>query len=99
MAFLRRFGFALGLPIVLFALWWLTSASSTDFYFPPLSRIIDSLVEEWFGPRLAADVLPSLMRLAAGYREPETTRRAHALVNELRRASKPRVPDPGAGGP
>jgi ABC-type nitrate/sulfonate/bicarbonate transport system permease component len=67
MAFLRRFGFALGLPIVLFALWWVTSASSTDFYFPPLSRIVDSLVEEWFGPRLADDVLPSLMRLAAGY--------------------------------
>jgi ABC-type nitrate/sulfonate/bicarbonate transport system permease component len=67
MAFLRRFGFALGLPLVLFALWWVTSATSTNFYFPPLSRIIDSLVEEWFGPRLADDVLPSLLRLAAGY--------------------------------
>ena len=67
MGFLRRFGFALGLPIVLFLLWWVTSASSTDFYFPPLSRIVDSLVEEWFGPRLADDVLPSLLRLAAGY--------------------------------
>jgi ABC-type nitrate/sulfonate/bicarbonate transport system permease component len=67
MALLRRFGFALGLPLVLFALWWVTSASSTNFYFPPLSTIIDSLVEEWFGPRLADDVLPSLLRLAAGY--------------------------------
>jgi ABC-type nitrate/sulfonate/bicarbonate transport system permease component len=67
MAFVRRFGFALGLPLVLFALWWVTSASSTNFYFPPLSLILDSLVEEWFGPRLADDVLPSLLRLAAGY--------------------------------
>ncbi|MBB3087017.1 ABC transporter permease [Geodermatophilus sabuli] len=67
MAFLRRFGFALGLPLVLFALWWVTSANSTNFYFPPLSLILDSLVAEWFGPRLADDVLPSLMRLAAGY--------------------------------
>ena len=67
MAFLRRTGFALGLPIVLFALWWVTSANSTDFYFPPLSRIVDSLVEEWFGPRLADDVMPSLLRLLAGY--------------------------------
>jgi ABC-type nitrate/sulfonate/bicarbonate transport system permease component len=67
MGALRKLGFALGLPIILFALWWVTSASSTDFYFPPLSKIIDSLVEEWFGPRLADDVLPSLMRLAAGY--------------------------------
>jgi ABC-type nitrate/sulfonate/bicarbonate transport system permease component len=60
-------GFALGLPIVLFALWWVTSANSTDFYFPPLSRIVESLVDEWFGPRLADDVLPSLLRLTAGY--------------------------------
>ncbi|MGY1693176.1 ABC transporter permease [Geodermatophilus sp. SYSU D00697] len=67
MQVLRRIGFTFGLPIVLFVLWWVTSASSTDFYFPPLSRIIDSLVEEWFGPRLADDVLPSLLRLAAGY--------------------------------
>jgi ABC-type nitrate/sulfonate/bicarbonate transport system permease component len=44
-----------------------TSATSTNFYFPPLSKILDSLVEEWFGPRLADDVWPSLMRLAAGY--------------------------------
>jgi ABC-type nitrate/sulfonate/bicarbonate transport system permease component len=67
MGALRKLGFALGLPIILFALWWVTSASSTDFYFPPLSKIIDSLVEEWFGPRLADDVLPSLLRLMAGY--------------------------------
>jgi ABC-type nitrate/sulfonate/bicarbonate transport system permease component len=67
MQVLRRIGFVFALPVILFALWWFTSANSTDFYFPPLSRIIDSLVEEWFGPRLADDVLPSLLRLAAGY--------------------------------
>ncbi len=67
MAFLRRAGFALGLPIILFAAWWFISASSTDFYFPPLSRIVESLIDEWFGPRLADDVLPSLLRLTAGY--------------------------------
>lgn len=67
MGVLRRIGFALGLPVVLFALWWVTSADSTNFYFPPLSEIVDSLVEEWFGPRLADDVLPSLLRLTAGY--------------------------------
>ena len=51
----------------LLAAWWFLSAGSTDFFFPPLSEILDSLVEEWFGPRLAADVLPSLWRLTAGY--------------------------------
>jgi len=64
---LRRIGFALGLPVVLFVLWWVMSAGSTSFYFPPLSEIVDSLVAEWFGPRLADDVLPSLLRLAAGF--------------------------------
>ncbi|MGY1625365.1 ABC transporter permease [Geodermatophilus sp. SYSU D00965] len=67
MRVVRRIGFTFALPVILFVLWWVTSASSTDFYFPPLSRIIDSLVEEWFGPRLANDVVPSLLRLAAGY--------------------------------
>jgi ABC-type nitrate/sulfonate/bicarbonate transport system permease component len=63
----RRIGMTLGLPIVLLVAWWFASASSTDFFFPPLSRILESLVEEWFGPRLLDDVWPSLYRLAAGY--------------------------------
>jgi len=64
---LRRIGFALGLPAALLALWWVLSADSTDFYFPPLSAILETLVDEWLGPRLTADVVPSLLRLAAGY--------------------------------
>jgi ABC-type nitrate/sulfonate/bicarbonate transport system permease component len=64
---LRRVGFTLGLPIVLFAAWWFASADSTDFFFPPLSQILVSLREEWFGPRLLADVVPSVLRLSAGY--------------------------------
>jgi ABC-type nitrate/sulfonate/bicarbonate transport system permease component len=64
---LRRIGLTLGLPVVLFAAWWFASANSTDFFFPPLSKILQSLVDEWFGPRLAADVVPSVLRLSAGY--------------------------------
>lgn len=56
-----------GLPMVLLALWWVASADSESPYFPPLSQILTALVEVWFGPRLQADVLPSLLRLAAGY--------------------------------
>lgn len=65
--FLRRVGFALGPPLVLLTVWWVASANSTSFYFPPLSRILESLVEVWFGPRLRDDVLPSLTRLGIGY--------------------------------
>lgn len=64
---LQRISFTLGLPAVLFGLWWAISAESTNFYFPPLSEIVARLIEQWLGPRLAADVLPSLSRLTAGY--------------------------------
>jgi ABC-type nitrate/sulfonate/bicarbonate transport system permease component len=67
MALLRRWTFALALPGVLFGLWWWLSADSESFYFPPLSEILDALVEEWFGPRLLDDVVPSLARLLAGF--------------------------------
>ena len=67
MTAVRRLGFALGLPIVLLALWWVLSANSTDFFFPPLSKILAALKDEWFGPRLLADVVPSILRLLAGY--------------------------------
>ena len=58
---------ALGLPVVLVALWWFASAGSTDFYFPPLARIVEVFPDTWFGPRLVDDVLPSLARLGIGY--------------------------------
>jgi ABC-type nitrate/sulfonate/bicarbonate transport system permease component len=67
MAVLRRLAFALALPAVLFALWWWLSADSESFYFPPLSEILEALVQEWFGPRLLDDVVPSLLRLLAGF--------------------------------
>ena len=67
MGVLRRAVATLALPVVLFGLWWVLSADSTSFYFPPLPVILEALVEEWFGPRLLDDVVPSLARLAAGF--------------------------------
>lgn len=67
MTVLRRVAMTIGLPVVLLVTWWFVSAGSTDFFFPPLSKILESLVEEWFGPRLLDDVVPSLYRLALGY--------------------------------
>jgi ABC-type nitrate/sulfonate/bicarbonate transport system permease component len=67
MRILQRALLALGLPVVLVAIWWFVSAGSTDFYFPPLSRIVEVFPDTWFGPRLVDDVLPSLARLAIGY--------------------------------
>lgn len=64
---LRRIAVAVALPLVILVAWWFASAESTNFFFPPLSKILDSLVEDWFGARLVDDVWPSLYRLAAGY--------------------------------
>ena len=67
MIVLRKIGLALGLPVVLVAIWWFASAGSTDFYFPSLEKIVKAFPDTWFGPRMVNDVLPSLLRLAIGY--------------------------------
>jgi ABC-type nitrate/sulfonate/bicarbonate transport system permease component len=58
---------AFGLPVVLVVTWWLASAGSTDFYRPPLSRILAAFADTWTWDRIRTDVLPSLGRLAVGY--------------------------------
>ena len=63
----RRVVYALALPVILLAVWWVASAGSTNFYFPPLSDIVSQVGEIWLGPRLGTDVVPSLVRLAIGY--------------------------------
>jgi ABC-type nitrate/sulfonate/bicarbonate transport system permease component len=64
---LKRTGLVLGLPAVLFAAWWFRSTGSTDFYRPPLQKILVAFKETWFGQRIVDDVLPSLARLGVGY--------------------------------
>lgn len=63
----RRVLTVLGLPSALFAVWWISTAGSTDFYFPPLSEILRTFGTVWTGDRLHTDVLPSITRLAEGY--------------------------------
>jgi ABC-type nitrate/sulfonate/bicarbonate transport system permease component len=57
----------LALPALIFALLYVLSASSTNFYFPPLAAVLKQFDALWLGPRFFADVLPSLERLLAGY--------------------------------
>ena len=56
-----------GLPVVLVAAWWFGSEGSRSFYWPPLTEILRTFTQLWTPERWAADVLPSLGRLAAGY--------------------------------
>jgi ABC-type nitrate/sulfonate/bicarbonate transport system permease component len=64
---LRQVLLTLGLPALFLALWWLLSEGSTNVYSPPLRTILDAFGRVWTGQRLADDVLPSVLRLAAGY--------------------------------
>ena len=64
---LGRVAYALGLPILLLAGWFVLSAGSENFYAPPLRQILRAFADTWTLDRLGTDVVPSLLRLAAGY--------------------------------
>ncbi|MEQ4208218.1 ABC transporter permease [Actinopolymorpha sp. B9G3] len=63
----RWIGLTFGLPVVLLAVWWVASADSESYYLPPLSGILASFDDVWFGERFVQDVVPSVLRLAAGF--------------------------------
>ncbi len=67
MSFMRKIGYAVGLPLILFGLWFVLSSGSESFYAPPLGTILTAFGDTWTWPAIRADVLPSLLRLAAGY--------------------------------
>ncbi|XVU29143.1 ABC transporter permease [Actinoplanes sp. CA-054009] len=64
---MRRVLLALALPVVLIAVWWVASAGSTSFFWPPLRTIVEAFPQTWTADPLVNDVLPSLARLAIGY--------------------------------
>lgn len=55
------------LPAVLVGVWWVTSESSTSYVYPPLSKVIESLREDWLFDQVRSDLVPSLARFSAGY--------------------------------
>jgi ABC-type nitrate/sulfonate/bicarbonate transport system permease component len=63
----RRLAVMLAMPVTLIAAWWISSADSQSFYFPPLQTILQTFGKLWFSPRSLQDVLPSLARFSIGY--------------------------------
>jgi ABC-type nitrate/sulfonate/bicarbonate transport system permease component len=57
----------IGVPILVLVVWGLWSAGSEEFYFPPLTEIFESFADNWLFERVGSDVVPSLMRMGAGY--------------------------------
>ena len=69
---LRQVLLAVGLPAVVVAVWWVLSAGSTSYFNPPLSVIVGTFGDTWFSApfeqsRFVQDVVPSVLRLLAGY--------------------------------
>jgi ABC-type nitrate/sulfonate/bicarbonate transport system permease component len=55
------------LPVLLVAGWWFATADSTSFYMPPLRDVFTAFPDVWTVDRIMTDVVPSLLRLGAGY--------------------------------
>ncbi|QIY99655.2 ABC transporter permease [Streptomyces sp. S1D4-11] len=66
-SFLLRLLFVVALPTLLVALWWLASDGSTNVYWPPLRTILRTFPDVWTSERLRSDLVPSVLRLLAGY--------------------------------
>ena len=69
---LRSVLLAVGLPVVLLAAWWFLTAGSTSYFNPPLRTIVGTFGDTWFSApfgesRFVQDVVPSVLRLLAGY--------------------------------
>ena len=65
--FLLRLLFVFALPALLVAGWWLASDGSTNVYWPPLRTILSTFPDVWTSERLRSDLVPSVLRLLAGY--------------------------------
>ncbi|GAB3465505.1 ABC transporter permease [Streptomonospora sediminis] len=63
----RRAVQVLLLPVVLIAVWWVSSLVSGLYYLPTPGEIATTFVEVWGAERFAADVLPSVGRLLGGF--------------------------------
>ncbi|OCG73302.1 ABC transporter permease [Microbacterium sediminis] len=58
--------YALGLPLVLIALWWVLSQGSTSPFVPKPVPLVTTFIDTWMGDKLLTDVLPSLGRFVVG---------------------------------
>lgn len=55
------------LPILIILVWWFASADSTSLYFPPLSKIVETLRADWLGPYFVEHLVPSIGKFLSGY--------------------------------
>jgi ABC-type nitrate/sulfonate/bicarbonate transport system permease component len=54
-------------PLAVVALIWAWTNSTDVYYFPPLGDVLAAFADTWLFERVSSDVVPSLVRLAAGF--------------------------------
>lgn len=57
---------ALLVPAVIITAWYVASSGSTAPYYPPLSKILETLSHDWLSSHLETDLLPSMLDLLYG---------------------------------
>ncbi|GAA3388017.1 ABC transporter permease [Cryptosporangium minutisporangium] len=55
------------LPVILIGVWWAASAGGQNFYLPTPDAVVRAFGPTWTPATLRADVLPSVVRLLAGF--------------------------------
>lgn len=64
MIVLKRIGMWFGLPAILIAIWWASTAQGVNFFVPKPDKLASTFAKVWFSERFLTDVLPSLGRLS-----------------------------------
>jgi ABC-type nitrate/sulfonate/bicarbonate transport system permease component len=60
-------GLEVTVPLLVLVLWGVLSAGSDTYYFPPLTDILETFADTWLFERVGSDVVPSLLRMGAGF--------------------------------
>lgn len=64
---MKSLAWEIWLPVLLVVAWYVASAGSTSFYFPPLGEILIRTIDLWFFDGIIENLLPSLGRILAGF--------------------------------
>ena len=63
MIVLKRLGMWFGLPALLVAIWWASTAQGANFFVPKPDKLASTFVNVWFSEKFFTDVVPSMVRL------------------------------------
>ncbi|GAB5079865.1 ABC transporter permease [Arthrobacter sp. AD-310] len=63
MIVLKRLGMWFGLPAILIAIWWASTAQGTNFFVPKPDKLANTFINVWFSEKFYTDVVPSMGRL------------------------------------